>query len=102
MIRHIVLIKLADNTPEGHIEMFRDKMNALLAVITEIKSLEFGVDVLQDNRSWHVAMTMVFATVEDLRSYQTHPAHMEIVDFNKDFLTDLASVDYHFLPETPE
>ena len=98
MLKHIVTIKFSPDMPDGHLEAFREKMHALIPVIPAIGTLEFGIDELADPRSWHVALVMTFANVDDLRMYQQHPAHVEVVDFNKPYLLEIVSVDYT-LPE---
>lgn len=94
MIRHIVMMKFADETPAGHIEAFAEKMHALLPIIPQIKSLEFGIDEIKDARSWQVSLVMSFANIDDLRTYQAHPDHVAAVAFNKPYLEHVASVDY--------
>ena len=94
MLTHIVLLKFTPEMPDGHIEAFQEKMVALLPILPQIKSLEFGVDVLKGTYSWHVAMTMTFESVEDLKAYQVHPEHQKIAQFNQPYLADIASVDY--------
>lgn len=94
MLKHIVLLKFTSDTPDDHIETFRTKMKALLTVMPEMKSLEFGVDTVKGNYSWHVAMTMTFESVDDLQYYQKHPDHQAIAEANKHYLVDIASVDY--------
>lgn len=93
MLQHIVLMKFADDTPEGHLETFRDKMVSLLKALPEIESLHFGIDELQGKSSWHVSLLMTFHSVEDLHTYQIHPKHLVIAEFNKPYLQEIASVD---------
>ncbi|MEO1643633.1 MAG: Dabb family protein [Chloroflexota bacterium] len=94
MLRHIALLKFSDDTPDEHIATFRDKMQALVPVIPEIISLEFGADELHTTRSWDVALVMSFADVQGLQTYLAHPDHVAIADFNKPYLVNIASVDY--------
>ena len=94
MLRHYVLLKYHDGTSEAHISAFCERMLALRGTVTEIQRLEIGRDELHDARSWDVVLVMEFTSVEALRTYQRHPAHVAIMTFNDPFVANVASVDF--------
>ena len=94
MLRHFVMLEYRDGTSEAHITDFCERMLALRGTIAEIQQLEIGRDELHDARSWDVVLIMEFASVEALRAYQRHPAHLAIMAFNDPFVAGVASVDF--------
>ena len=94
MLRHYVFLKFRDGTSPGHVTAFCDRMLALPRTVAEIEHLEIGRDELHDTRSWDVVLIMAFASVEALRAYQCHPAHVAVMTFNEPFVAQAASVDF--------
>jgi hypothetical protein len=71
-------------------------MLALRISIADIEYLEIGRDILHDARSWDLILIMRFASVDALRRYQQHPEHQKVMAFNRPFVADVASVDFHY------
>ena len=94
MLRHYVFLKFRDDTSDGHLAAFCERMLALRGAISEIQHLEIGRDELRDARSWDLALIMEFASVEALRAYQRHPQHLALMAFNNPFVANVASVDF--------
>ena len=94
MLQHYVFLKYRAGTSETHIAEFSAKMHALRATIPEIFHLEIGRDILHDARSWDLVLIMRFASVETLRTYQRHPEHVKVMDFNQPRVEAVASVDF--------
>lgn len=94
MLRHFVLLKYREGTPEQHISAFCDKMLALPARIDEVEHLEVGRDELHDARSWDLILVMRFRSVAALRAYQQHPEHRAVMQWNDPSVAQIASVDY--------
>lgn len=94
MLRHYVFIRYQKDTPEAHIAEFCRQIQALQPVISEIRQLEIGRDILQDARSWDLVLIMRFDSVAALRHYQQHAAHQEVMAFNQPQVADVASVDF--------
>jgi hypothetical protein len=69
-------------------------MLALRTSVAGIGYLEIGLDILHEDRSWHLILIMRFASVGALRSYQQHPEHQKLMAFNQPFVADVASVDF--------
>jgi len=94
MLQHYVLIRYEKDTSEEHIANFCQRMLALRSDIEGIKYLEIGRDILHDARSWDLILIMRFESVADLRSYQQHPDHQNLMAFNQPFVAAVASVDF--------
>ena len=94
MLQHYVFLKYRDGTDRTHVQAFCERMYALRAPIAEIRHLEIGIDELHDSRSWDLVLIMKFESVQALRAYQSHAAHVAVMDFNAPFVASVASVDF--------
>jgi hypothetical protein len=94
MLNHYVFIKYRSGTSDAHIAEFVSRTLALRSVITEIEHVEIGRDILRSVRSWDLVLIMRFASVEALRRYQPHPAHVKVMEFNQPCVETVASVDF--------
>ncbi|MNC91399.1 Stress responsive A/B Barrel Domain protein [compost metagenome] len=89
-----MFLKYRDDTTDGHIATFCERMLALRGAIDGIQHLEIGRDELHDARSWDLVLIMEFASVDALRAYQRHPEHQALMAFNDPFVASVASVDF--------
>lgn len=94
MLQHYVFIRYRENTPQAHVAEFCRQMQALTALIPEIRHLETGRDILHDARSWDLVLIMRFDTVDALRYYQQHAEHQALMAFNQPWVADVGSVDF--------
>jgi hypothetical protein len=94
VLQHYVFLKYRDDTSDGHIVAFCERMFALRGTIDGIQRLEIGRDELHDARSWDLVLIMEFASAEALRAYQRHPDHLAVVAFNDPCVANVASVDF--------
>ncbi len=94
MISHIVLFKLADPTAEN-LAATRDKLLSMGGKIDLLRHLEAGVDVVRSERSYDIALTTRFDSLEDLQAYQIHPYHAGVViPHIKAVCSSIVAVDY--------
>jgi hypothetical protein len=94
MITHIVLFKLADPTPEN-LAATRNKLLSMDGKIDLLRHLEVGIDVIRSERSYDIALTTRFDTLEDLQAYQVHPYHAgEVIPHMKAVCSSIVAVDY--------
>ena len=94
MITHIVLFKLADPSAEN-LEATRNKLLSMDGKIDLLRYLEVGVDVIRSERSYDIALTTRFDSLEDLQAYQIHSYHAgEVVPHMKAVCSSIAAVDY--------
>jgi hypothetical protein len=93
MITHIVFMKFKDRSPEIP-QTVKDKLLTLPAKIPQIKHFEVGLDVMHSERSYDVALFSKFDSLDDLKIYNTHPDHVEVLGYIRSVLDVAASVDY--------
>lgn len=94
MITHIVLFKLTDPAPEN-LAATRNKLLSMDGKIDLLRHLEAGIDVIRSERSYDIALTTRFDTVEDLQAYQVHPYHAgEVIPHMKAVCSSIVAVDY--------
>jgi len=96
MITHIVLIKLLHGTPEKA-EEARRILAGMAGKIPELRHLEVGVDLIHSERSYDLALVARFDSLDDLRAYQVHPVHVEVLNYIHGVRQSAIVVDY----ETP-
>jgi hypothetical protein len=56
--------------------------------------MEVGVNFTDSERAMDLSLYSTFDSKEDLASYATHPAHLEVVSFIKEVTTASKVVDY--------
>lgn len=94
MITHIVLFKLTDPTVEN-LTATKNKLLSMEGNITLLRHLEVGVDVIRSERSYDIALTTRFDSLEDLQAYQIHPYHAgEVIPHMKSVCSSIVAVDY--------
>jgi Stress responsive A/B Barrel Domain len=94
MITHIVLFKLADHSAEN-LAATRNKLLSMDGKINLLRHIEVGVDMIRSERSYDIALTTRFDSLEDLQAYQIHPYHAgEVVPHMKAVCSSIAAVDY--------
>ena len=94
MITHIVLFKLVDPSAEN-LEATRNKLLSMDGRIELLRHLEVGVDLIRSERSYDIALTTRFDTLEDLQAYQIHPYHAgDVVPHMKAVCSSVVAVDY--------
>jgi hypothetical protein len=94
MITHIVLFKLAEPTAEN-LATTRSKLLSMDGKIDLLRHIEVGVDLIRSERSFDIALTTRFDSLDDLQAYQVHPYHAgEVVPHMKAVCSSIAAVDY--------
>lgn len=94
MITHIVLFKLANPTAEN-IAATRNKLLGMGGKIDLLRHIEVGVDLVRSERSYDIALTTRFDSMEDLQAYQIHPYHAgEVIPHMKSVCSSIVAVDY--------
>jgi hypothetical protein len=93
MLTHIVLFKLHQRTPEVRADL-RTRLLTLPSQIPQIRHYEVGVDVVQGERSYDVALYSRFESVTTLKEYQIHPAHQAVLQYLREAAQAIVTVDY--------
>jgi hypothetical protein len=93
MITHIVFFKLRVPTPDNT-QKAAGVLKELDGKIDVLKSLEVGTDLIHNERSFDIALTATFDSMEGLQTYRDHPEHVKVAEYIKEASVRIASVDY--------
>lgn len=94
MIVHIVMFTFKEQNKAENIAKAKAMLEALVEKIEPLKSMEVGIDFNQTERAMDLSLYSTFDTQEGLRTYATHPAHLEVVAFIKEVTEASKVVDY--------
>jgi quinol monooxygenase YgiN len=94
MIKHIVFFRFKPEVAEAEREEFLSMLRALPERISEVLSLEVGVDVVHSPRSFDAALVSTFADLQALDAYAKHPEHQPVLARARDICAQVAAVDY--------
>jgi len=94
MISHIVLFKLTNPSAEN-LTATRNKLLSMAGKIDLLRHLEVGIDLIRSERSYDIALTTRFDSLDDLQAYQIHPYHAgEVIPHMKAVCSSIVAVDY--------
>lgn len=99
MITHIVMWKLKDEaggkTKQENAAEIKRRLEALIGVIDEIKSLRVGININDtDEAAYDACLISEFESMEALARYQVHPEHKKVSAFVKEVRTARTTVDF--------
>ncbi len=98
MIRHIVMFKLKRTGDKESLEEtkmeIKTRLEALPSLIRVIRSMEVGINVVESERAFDVALVSTFDSLEDLETYRVHPDHQDLVRYIATVKDQSASVDF--------
>lgn len=96
MIRHIVCFKLKDSSPEA-CEKAAETLRSMEGRVSQIRSIEVGVDFLHSARSYDVILTVTLDDEAALEAYQNDPYHVNVVKAYMHAVREASiAVDYRF------
>ena len=75
---------------DQHVTSLRNLAN----IISELRSLSVGFDVLELPRSYHTGLVALFDDRAALDAYTNHPEHVKVADFGRSISEHVASVDF--------
>ena len=97
MVKHIVMFKLKETlSTEEKQEVgnkFKAAIEALPAQIDVIRHVFVGLNI-NEAEAWDICLESEFDTLEDVKFYSAHPAHVAAAGLLKDAKADRACVDY--------
>ena len=94
MIVHIVMFKFKEENKAQNLARVKAMLEALPKSITQLLSMEVGLDVNGSERAMDLVLTSTFETQEALDAYAVHPAHLEVVSVIKAVTETSKVVDY--------
>lgn len=80
MIRHLVLLRWKENTPEHAVAAVDQAFAELRQQVPQIKQLSYGADAGIYRGNADYVLIADFASEADLRSYVNHPAHQALLE----------------------
>ena len=97
MVKHIVMFKLKDtlSKEEKQVVMndFKAAIEALPAQIDVIRKVFVGLNI-NEAEQWDICLESEFDSLDDVKHYAAHPAHVAAAGILKDAKQDRACVDY--------
>ena len=94
MIRHVVLFKHKAGVTEDERNRWMETMRGLAREIPVIRSLAIGPDLTRSQRSYDVGLVVDVESLDDLRAYQLHPAHVAAAAVSRALAEHSVSVDF--------
>jgi len=94
VIVHIVMFAFKEENKEQNMLKAKAMLEALEKSIEPLVSMEVGIDFNRSERAYDLALYSTFESKEGLRTYATHPAHLEVVAFIKEVTQSSKVVDY--------
>lgn len=95
MIKHVVLFKLKDSSPES-VERTVSVLRGLEGKVEQLVDIQVGADVIHSERSYDIALITTFASLEDLQGYQVHPEHKKVIEHMVQVRESQVAVDFEF------
>lgn len=77
MIRHIVMFKIKDEYKDEIPQLVQNFLG-MKGKIEGMLDLEAGQDVYHSERSYDLALTTVFDSMDSFLAYQNHPVHLPV------------------------
>jgi len=96
MLKHVVFMKFKPTATEAEIADLEKALAALPDAISEIKSFEFGRDIVHSERSYDFALVSSFENLDSLKRYQVHPDHVVVLGKVKQLCDSIMAVDFEF------
>jgi len=93
MVKHIVMFKLAEKTPEN-LDMVINSLRSMEGKIETLRFLDVGKDFSGSERSYDVVLTTHFDDKEGLKIYAGHENHIPVVEKMRSLCSRSVVVDY--------
>jgi len=78
MIKHVLSVKLIDNSPE-ECQKVKELFLSMRGKVPCIRELCAGIDFLHSERSYDVILEVVLESPQALEEYQKDPYHADVV-----------------------
>lgn len=94
MIVHIVMFKFKEQNRALNMAKVQKRLEDLEEHIDVLKSMEVGINFNESERAMDMSLYATFETQLDLKIYQEHPKHQEVVALIKEVTKESRVVDY--------
>lgn len=100
MIKHIVTWKIKaakGRTKSENIQLLKGRLEELPSLIPEIITMSVNINSpLAKPSNFDIIIEAEFESIEALKRYSDHPAHLALIDLLSEIRTEKAAVDYEF------
>ena len=97
MLRHVVLFRLTEDTPEGTLQSLKDGLSLLANSIPEISSYSFGKDLGLREGNYDLGIVADFEDEKAFNRYVEHPDHQAFVaDQLRPVLAERVALQFEF------
>jgi len=93
MIKHIVMFKLKEKTPDN-LKALVSALNGMKGQIETLRFLEVGEDFKGSDRSFDLVLTTYFENRQGLETYAKHKVHQPVIQLAKSLCSQTVVVDY--------
>lgn len=97
MVKHIVLFKLKESLSADEkldvMHRFKAAIEALPETIDFIRQIHVGLNI-NPAEQWEICLDSTFDTLEDVKAYSVHPAHVAAASILKEVKSARACTDY--------
>jgi hypothetical protein len=94
MIKHVVFLKFKSDAGSQAIDEALDRLRALPAKISVIRSFEVGRNIIESSRAWDAVLIGEFNNLADLEVYAKHDDHVAVARQVGEICEAVGSVDY--------
>ena len=94
MVVHIVMFQFKEENKRENLELIKKRLEELVQKIESLKSMEVGIDFNHSERAMDLSLYATFEHEAGLKTYATHPAHLEVVAIIKELTIESKVVDY--------
>jgi hypothetical protein len=101
LIRHVVMFKFREQFDQESRQDWARRAKKMPEQIKEIRAFSLGFDILGIDRSWDAAIVADFDTIDDVRAYAIHPAHLPVAAISVPNCEEMVSVDFELEPSNP-
>jgi hypothetical protein len=98
MVKHIVFFKLKDAlTPQEKAQVTRDFKAAIEALPAQIPFIRrvYVSGNINPAEQWDICLESEFDSLDDVKAYSAHPAHLAAAAILKEAKADRACVDFN-------
>ena len=93
MIKHIVMFKLINKNKEN-LEKVVNALKTLEGNIDVLCSAEIGINFNKSDRNYDIVLITKFKDRNTLKTYDTHPKHLPVVETVRSLCSGSVVVDY--------
>lgn len=96
-LRHVVTWKLAETDAEvraEQIERIRSGLEALPALVNEIRAFQVGVNALTAGDNFDIVLVSDFDDADALARYVVHPEHQKVAGYIRSVVSGRSAVDF--------